>query len=43
MSATDLIEQLKTPPLQEREAFARLKRVYGNKVVANSEAVISNL
>jgi hypothetical protein len=74
MSATELIEQLKTLSAKEREAFvrlfrelerptvqtagngsgasalgsgnwpdfgARLKRIYGNKVVADSEAVIS--
>jgi hypothetical protein len=72
MSATELIEQLKSLSAKEREAFARLfrelekpagpgagngkgapgpgnwpdfgarlKRIYGNKVVADSEAVIS--
>lgn len=73
MSATDLIEQLKTLSAGEREAFARLfhdlekparpntsagctasspgnwpdfatrlQRIYGDKLVADSEAVISS-
>jgi hypothetical protein len=72
MSASELIEQLKALPAEDREVFmrllreletpsapaasegagapaagdwpdfgARLRRIYGNKVVAGSEAVIS--